>query len=467
MKLSDIRTTAKEQLEKGKEIRDELDRRNVALETAQSERDSRYDDMASAMEVDEDFRPKGDILTANDAFEQSKEDLATAETEVEESESALEEINREKHETVDLLEEYAEERQGDRDRLQGASGSKFAENLKPLDEELSEHITEAEDIRDELLTSMDEGTGGRRQGGSFSSGTMEGTGSAAGMEALQEGTLDSMDVSDTAQQEISEEERQIREQIQKERSERYRQQIMNDPMTKNPLYSGVRRPEGAGTNCLTFGINDERLGKLSYNQGHNTLGWGEDCSLAQIANILTLSGRPTTEEEVVQHVNGIRKTLSSKPRVSILRPELNGGLIPTDISRVLSDFGLDNDVHLNGSGSGGSVSQLLGISPQMDLDQVAEAVEDGRGVILGVNCYFLNDIYRGSSANHAISVVGTARSPGTHEVMGFYINDTGHPDVLTDGRMERSQTKFIPRWRLDWAYSVPNSAAIITRNRIR
>ena len=436
MKLSDIRTTAKEQLEKGKEIRDELDRRNEALETAQSERDSRYDDMASAMEVDEDFRPKGDILTANDAFEQSKEDLATAETEVEESESALEEINREKQNITDRYKKM-------------------------------EHITEAEDIRDELLTSMDEGTGGRRQGGSFSSGTMEGTGSAAGMEALQEGTLDSMDVSDTAQQEISEEERQIREQIQKERSERYRQQIMNDPMTKNPLYSGVRRPEGAGTNCLTFGINDERLGKLSYNQGHNTLGWGEDCSLAQIANILTLSGRPTTEEEVVQHVNGIRKTLSSKPRVSILRPELNGGLIPTDISRVLSDFGLDNDVHLNGSGSGGSVSQLLGISPQMDLDQVAEAVEDGRGVILGVNCYFLNDIYRGSSANHAISVVGTARSPGTHEVMGFYINDTGHPDVLTDGRMERSQTKFIPRWRLDWAYSVPNSAAIITRNRIR
>ena len=50
MKLSDIRTTAKEQLEKGKEIRDELDRRNEALETAQSERDSRYDDMASGLE---------------------------------------------------------------------------------------------------------------------------------------------------------------------------------------------------------------------------------------------------------------------------------------------------------------------------------------------------------------------------------------------------------------------------------
>ena len=467
MKLSEISSKAKEQLERGKEIRDELDRNNQNLETAQFERDARYDEMDAALEVDEDFRPKGDIIAANDAFEQSKEELSSAQEQVEESQSALEEINREKHETVDLLEEYADERQSDRSRLQGASGSKFADSLKPLDEELAGHIAEAEDIRDELLTSMEEGTGGRRQGGSLSSGTMEGTGSAAGMEALQEGTSDSADVSDTAQQEISEEERQIREQIQKERSDRYRQQIMNDPMTKNPLYSGVRRPEGAGTNCLTFGINDERLGKLSYNQGHNTLGWGEDCSLAQIANILTLSGRPTTEEEVVQHVNGIRKTLSSNPRVSLLKPELNGGLIPTDISRVLSDFGLENDVHSNGSGSGGSVAQLLGSSPKMDLDQVAEAVEEGRGVILGVNCYFLNDIYMGLSANHAISVVGTARSPGTHEVMGFYINDTGHPDVLTDGRMERSQTKFIPRWRLDWAYSVPNSAAIITRNRIR
>ena len=70
-------------------------------------------------------------------------------------------------------------------------------------------------------------------------------------------------------------------------------------------------------------------------------------------------------------------------------------------------------------------------------------------------------------ANHAISVVGTARSPGTHEVIGFYINDTGHPDIHTDKRFERSQTKFVPKWRLDQAYSVPNSAAIITRNRIR
>lgn len=467
MKLSELSTKANEQLERGKEIRDELDRNRQNLETAQTERDTRYDEMAAALEVDEDFRPKGDIVAANDAFEQSKEELASAQEKAGESESALEEINREKQETVDLLEEYAEERQSDRSRLQGASGSKFAGNLKPLDESLSEHITEAEDIRDELLASMDEGTGGRRQGGSYSSGMVEGIGSAAGMETLQEGTGDSADVSDSSPGEVTEEERKIWEQIQKERSERYRQQIMNDPMTKNPLYSGVRRPKGAGTNCLTFGINDERLGKLSYSQGHNTLGWGEDCSLAQIANILTLAGRPTTEEEVVQYVNSIRKSLHSKPRASIFRPQLNGGLIPTDIGRVLSDFGLDNDVHLNGSGSGSRVEQIFGIPPQMDLDSIAQAVEEGRGVILGVNCYFLNDIHEGLNANHAISVVGTARSTGTHEVMGFYINDTGHPDVLTDGRMERSQTKFIPRWRLDWAYSVSNSAAIITRNRIR
>jgi hypothetical protein len=142
-------------------------------------------------------------------------------------------------------------------------------------------------------------------------------------------------------------------------------------------------------------------------------------------------------------------------------------MIPTDIGRVLRDFGLDNDVHENGSGSGSKAAQIFGSPPQMDLDSIAQAVEEGRGVILGVNCYFLNDIHKGLNANHAISVVGTARSTSTHEVMGFYINDTGHPDVLTDGRLERSQTKFIPKWRLDWAYSVPNSAAIITRNRIR
>ena len=451
MKLSDIRTTAKEQLEKGKEIRDELDRNNQALETAKADRDSRYDEMDAALEVDEDFRPKGDILAANDAFEQSKEDLAAAETEVEESEAALEEINREKHETIGQLEEYADERQSDRDRLQGASGSKFAENLKPLDEELSGHITEAEDIRDELLESMDEGTGSRRQGSSFSAGISEGASGISGMDNLQEGTA----------QEISEEER-----IQKERSEQFRQKIMSDPMTKNPLYSGVRKPEGADTACLTFGINDERLSKLSFYQGNNTLGWEEDCSIAQIANILTLAGIPTTEEEVVQYVNRISASLNSGLIVSQLRPELNGGLIPSEIGRVLKDFGLDNDVYPGRVGSCSFISQLFGSPPPLDLDRVAESVENGKGVILCVNCEALNNIGCGD-ANHAISVVGTARNPDTHEVMGFYINDTGHPDVLTDKRYERSQTKFISKKRLSQAFSVPNAAAIITKNRIR
>lgn len=467
MKLSDIRSVANDQLDRGEEARDNLALRHQELNVAEERTQERYDEMAVAMEVDEDFRPKGDILMANEAFELAKEELQSAMESVEEAESGLDKINREKRETIELLEDYAEERQEDRERLQGASGNRFAQSLKSLDEKNADHIEEAQNLRDQLLTSMEEGTGGRQTGGSFMAGRAEGISGHFEYGNLPETGGETTETSDSISREVSEDERRYREQIQKQRSEAFRQKVMSDPMTKNPLFSGVRSPAGAGANCLTFGINDERLGKLSYAQGNNTLNWEEDCSLAQIANILTLSGRPTKEQEVVEYVNSIASQLKSKP-ASSQDARLNGGMVPSDISLVLKHFGLDNDVHENSTGVASRIVQMLGKPAPVDFDQIAESVEEGKGVIMGVNSNMLNGRYSSPiSANHAISIVGTARDLRTHEVMGFYINDTGCPDSLTDGRLERSQTKFVPLWRMDQAYNVPNSAAIITRNKIR
>ena len=268
---------------------------------------------------------------------------------------------------------------------------------------------------------------------------------------------------------LSDEDKAWRAEMQRQRSEAFREKVMSDPMTKHALFSGVRAPAGSGGPSLTFGLNDENLSSLSYAQGNNTLGWGNDCSLAQVANIMTLAGIPTAEEQVVNHVNAIRGSLKGNP-VSSGNPFMNGGMVPGDISRVLSDFGLANDVYEDRGGLIGSIQKLFGAKESkdaLDLDGVASAVEDGKGVILGVNASLLNGKYGDITANHAISVVGTARDLTSHEVVGFYINDTGHPDAAKDGRLERSQTKFVPLWRMRQAYEVPNAAAIVTKGRIR
>ena len=124
MKLREFQSVADEQLDKGRQIRSELEENRRTLEDMESEREARYDDMAAAMEVDEDFRPMGDIITANDLFEQAKDARAAADESVRASEEALYENNEEKFETIRGLEEFVEEVQESRDRLQGASDNK-------------------------------------------------------------------------------------------------------------------------------------------------------------------------------------------------------------------------------------------------------------------------------------------------------------------------------------------------------
>ena len=76
------------------------------------------------------------------------------------------------------------------------------------------------------------------------------------------------------------------------------------------------------------------------------------------------------------------------------------------------------------------------------------------------------DLYE-TRTSLGIQMVGTARDLRTHELVGFYINDTSHVDKHKDGRLERTQTVFVPRWRLEQALNVPGGDAIVTRNRIR
>ena len=468
MKLREFQSAADEQLDKGRQIRSELEENRRALEDAESEREARYDDMAAAMEVDEDYRPVGDIITANDLFEESKEVRSAADESVRASEEALLENNEEKFETIRGLEEFIEEVQDNRDRLQGASDNKFADTLEPLDDKFAGKSEEAQLLRDELLASMEEGTGELGRGDALGASGAEGVSDAVHMASVTDSVPEPGDnTADAGNEGLSDEDRAYREMIMKQRSEAFRQKVMSDPMTRNPLFSGVRQPHGAGGPCLTFGINDENLGKLSYAQGHNELGWMNDCAMAQISNMLILSGRHISEAQVVRYIDSMRAGLRYDP-VRSRNARLNGSMISRDMQTVLSHFGIDTDLYEYRTGIGGTIRQMLGISSNLDLEQLAGAVEGGKGVMLGVSIDLLYGNYRGNAlADHEIQMVGTARDMRTHELTGVYINDTSHVDKHTDGRLERTQTVFVPRWRLEQALNVPGGDAIVTRNRIR
>ena len=468
MKLREFQSVADEQLDKGRQIRSELEENRRTLEDMESEREARYDDMAAAMEVDEDFRPMGDIITANDLFEQAKDARAAADESVRASEEALYENNEEKFETIRGLEEFVEEVQESRDRLQGASDNKFADALEPLDDKFAEKSEEAQMLRDELLASMEEGTGELGRGDSLGASGSEGISDAGHMESVTDSVPEPGDnTTDAGNEGLSDEDRAYREMIMKQRSEAFRQKVMNDPMTKNPLFSGVRQPKGAGGPCLTFGIDDENLGKLSYAQGHNEQGWVNDCAMAQISNLLILSGRNISEAQVVNYIDSVRSRLRCDA-VHSADAKVNGTMISSDMQKVLAHYGIETDLYETRTSLGSTIRQMFGRSSNLDPEQLADALESGKGVMLGVSINLLYENYMGNAvADHEIQMVGTARDLRTHELVGFYINDTSHVDKHKDGRLERTQTVFVPRWRLEQALNVPGGDAIVTRNRIR
>lgn len=464
MKINELRSVSRDQMERGRKAAEELKNSRYNLEAADIFREESYNDMAEAMELDEDYRPKGDIITANDIFEDAKREASAVEEIVEIAEESLEEINSGKRQTIEMLEEYIEESRGHRDRLQEGADNRFGHNLKSVDGIFAGHIEEAEDIRDELLESLDEGPGGHAADSSFFDAFTDEISGAEANERSSETDWEESGEPGDETEEMSD--KDYREKVMKERSEVFRQKIMNDPMTQNPRYSGVRQPPGAGGPCLTFGVNDESLGKLSYRQGNNTAGWENDCALAQIANILTMAGKPAKEEQIVEYVKNNIHLMRGNP-VKSSDDSKNGGMLYEDIRDVLEHFGLSSKVYSPGIGIVRSLRDLFGADNGMNLEEIAEAVENGRGVILGVNHRLLNGINGDITADHAISVVGTARDIRTHGVRGFYINDTGCPDLLKDGRLERSQTKFIPIWRMRAAYEVPNRGVILTTVVIR
>lgn len=214
----------------------------------------------------------------------------------------------------------------------------------------------------------------------------------------------------------------------------FRQKVLD-----HPRFSGMIELDGK--RAYVFGTNDARLNNLQYTQGNNDKGWTQTCALAQIAGICVRTGKEETENSIV--------SFSFKNGISYFSPHEDpadcGGTAPDGIATILNRKGIPAHYDRN-----------------IACDEIANLIESGHGVLVGVNAgYLWNDAWavENGRANHAISVIGSVRDESTHEVIGFVINDTGRG-------IPGDQKRIVPISLFSKAYEVPSRAVIATDNPI-
>lgn len=221
----------------------------------------------------------------------------------------------------------------------------------------------------------------------------------------------------------------------------YKSPEAREKVLNHPQFAGMT--EYDGKRAYVFGMNDAKLNDLKYSQGNNNKEWRMTCGIAQSANMLNRAGINETENSMVNYCNNHNLCGNS----SIFNKEMNGGTSPARIATMLSQKGLPS--HFDSS---------------ITTEEVANLVENGHGVIIGVNAGYLWSCYYGSArgngnANHAISVVGTLRDESTHNILGFFINDTGRGQ-------QGDQKRLVSLAKFNEAFDVPGHAVIATDNPI-
>jgi hypothetical protein len=142
-------------------------------------------------------------------------------------------------------------------------------------------------------------------------------------------------------------------------------------------------------------------------QGRNDVNVKTTCAIACVAELGRRMGNPRTEDQLLHTVseNGWWKT------------DRGGGIDSKAEKELLATMGLHGKVQKSQS-----------------MEDLATAVEEGHGVIAHVNGRLVYDHSRTQpdevvlgpnqrGVNHAITVTGTIRDPGTHELVGFHVNN--------------------------------------------
>ena len=202
-----------------------------------------------------------------------------------------------------------------------------------------------------------------------------------------------------------------------------------------------------GSEQKIFDHPDRLLNELPYSQGINEFDKEGTCALANLGSWLEIGGSRNVENDIVKyastHMDMYGNALCSE----------SGGVLPENIPVIWKQFGVD--AYLDGS---------------KNLEHIAEAVESGKAVSVGVNAgklyesdnienIDLNDCYGDGGANHAIGVMSCARDAITGNLTHFYINDTGR-DLARDACRKVKVVDFLQ------AFNVKRGVAIISKKPI-
>jgi len=177
---------------------------------------------------------------------------------------------------------------------------------------------------------------------------------------------------------------------------------------ENLLLLDFAKPEKGlvdGQNVLVYGY--PKRNELDYMQGDAVQNYLGTCALTSIANLITQTGRPTSESQVVN--------LAIQNNWAVNDPSLShyqlGGSSVSQQRAILDEYGIRNDVVIGYNESG-----------------IANLVRSGRGVILSMNAGQLwgDAAYIGNgTANHAVTLTGAVYSEADGTLKGFYIADSG------------------------------------------
>lgn len=164
----------------------------------------------------------------------------------------------------------------------------------------------------------------------------------------------------------------------------------------------VTNPDGS----TVFNTPVETGGKLDACQG-KVDGFLGTCGLVSCVNVLRLAGYPASESEVV----GYASTTSAgfrRRRLCTTKsfPEENGGTTAKGRRKILKHFGVKSELK------------------DANVTNIADAVSEGRGVIISVYADILYKGWSDHSDPHAITVT-SVKKDRYGNVLGFYVCDSG------------------------------------------
>lgn len=186
---------------------------------------------------------------------------------------------------------------------------------------------------------------------------------------------------------------------------------------------------------------------IDYEQGDNKYDAEGDCGLDSVNNVLSILGKDVSEDDIVEHAIQNEECLYDSDG----NPSENGMTTSEDQIHILNDYGVDAYAYTADS-AGGS------------LDNIADNVENGKGVIMELNAgvlwnepsaYGEINLSDGTyNANHAVTVTGVERDQASGEVTGLYIADSGRG-------LESDACRYVSAEELKYCYQNADQAAVV------